>query len=72
MYALVMLRTACRPETAEVTRRHVEFITNLIRRNKILLGGALEATARPYSAAYLLWIESMEEGRAIFGAKPPP
>jgi hypothetical protein len=35
----------------------VEFITNLIRRNKILLGGALEAEARPYHASYMLWIE---------------
>ena len=70
MYALVMWRTTGRHEAAEVTRRHVEFITDQILRNKILLGGALEAEARPHNAAYLLWVETIEEGRTICGEDP--
>jgi uncharacterized protein YciI len=66
MYVLVMLSPAGRDkEPAEMTERHVKFITKLIGRNKILLGGGLEDSARPRRAAYLLNVTSLEEGRSL-------
>ena len=66
MYVLVMLSPEGRhKEPAEMTERHVKFITRLIRRNKILLGGGLDDSANPRRAAYLLKVASLEEGRSL-------
>lgn len=66
MYVLVMLSPeGSQKEPADMTERHVKFITGLIRRNKILLGGGLEDSASPRRAAYLLNVTSLEEGRSL-------
>jgi uncharacterized protein YciI len=71
MYLLVMLSPARREkEPAEMTQRHVKFITELIRRNRILLGGGLEDSAKPRRAAYLLNVSSLKEGRSLVLADP--
>ena len=66
MYVRVMLSPeGDQKETVEMAERHVKFITGLIRRNKILLGGGLEDSANPRRAAYLLKVVSLEEGRSL-------
>jgi len=71
VYVLVMLNPeGQQKETAEMTERHVRFITELIRRNKILLGGGLEDSANPRRAAYLLKVASLDEGRSLASADP--
>ncbi len=71
MYVLVMLNPeGQQKETAEMTERHVRFITELIRRNKILLGGGLEDSANSRRAAYVLKVASLDEGRSLASADP--
>ena len=66
MYVLVMLvPVGHQRETTEMTERHVKFITELIRSNKILLGGVLEDSVSPGRAAYVLQVASLEEGRLL-------
>jgi uncharacterized protein YciI len=70
MYALVLFRRGRTPETDEITRAHEAFITGLIRRQRILLGGPLATAAGPFSAAYLLRCDSLEEASEIANADP--
>jgi uncharacterized protein YciI len=66
VYVLVMLvPVGHQKETTEMTERHVKFITELIRGNKILLGGVLEDSVSPGRAAYVLQVASLEEGRLL-------
>lgn len=62
---VILVPVGRQKETAEMTERHVKFITELIRSNKILLGGVLEDSVIPGRAAYVLKVASLEEGRLL-------
>ena len=65
MYVLVMLSPDGRQkETAEMTQRHVKFVTELIRGNKILLAGVLEGLSE--SGARSVPIEGSVTARGTF------
>jgi uncharacterized protein YciI len=70
-YALVLLREG--PRFGEIdahTSSHERFIDSLIRRNLILLGGAIEDSTAFVHAAYILRCDDLEQARALASEDP--
>jgi uncharacterized protein YciI len=70
-YVLVILRGGENAGADELhARAHERFITGLIRRNVVLLGGAFAEAIDDVYAAYLLRCSGVEEARAIAAEDP--
>jgi uncharacterized protein YciI len=70
-YVLVILREGEQAEAeAAHAAAHREFISSLIRRNLVLLGGAFAKPVGDAYVAYLLHCGGLEEARAITAEDP--
>jgi uncharacterized protein YciI len=70
-YVLVLLRAGENADDEPVhAAAHEAFISSLIRRNLILLGGALADPVDDVYAAYLLRCDGVDEARAIAAEDP--
>jgi uncharacterized protein YciI len=70
-YVLVILRGGDEADDEHLhAAAHEEFISSLIKRNLVLLGGAFAAPSDDIHAAYLLRCGSIEEARAIAAEDP--
>jgi uncharacterized protein YciI len=71
MYVLVLFREGPRFDKREVdTDAHEAFVTSLIRRNLVLLGGDFGEAVAGVHAAYVLRCASVDEALAIAGEDP--
>ncbi len=71
IYLMVLLAHGPRhPGASDADERHEAFITELIRQNRILLGGKWSRMAGPFAAGYLLHCDSMAEGKRIVDGDP--
>jgi uncharacterized protein YciI len=71
VYVLVLFRGAARAgEQSSYAAAHEKFITSLIWRSLVLLGGEFGMKAGEFDAAYLLRCRSMADARRI-AAKDP-
>ncbi len=66
----MLKRSSEHPGPPKADERHEPFIDDLIRQNRVLLGGDWSETAGPFGAAYLLYCESLEEARAVVNRDP--
>lgn len=71
MYVLVILRGGANADDDQTyAAAHERFITSLIKRNVILLGGAFAQATNNAYAAYVLRCNGVEEARAIATEDP--
>jgi uncharacterized protein YciI len=71
VYVLVILREGDNADAEPLhTAAHQRFITSLIRRNAVLLGGALGEAVGDVSAAYVLRCGHVEEAQRIAAEDP--
>jgi uncharacterized protein YciI len=70
-YALVLLREGPRfGQIDAYAQSHERFVDSLIRRNLILLGGAIEGPSPIAHAAYILRCDDLEQARALAADDP--
>jgi uncharacterized protein YciI len=70
-YVLVVLKPGeNRDDYRHHASGHIEFVDNLIKRNRILLGGAFATGAGYADAAYVLRASSIAAAQAIAAADP--
>ena len=71
MYVLVILRAGENAEDEEaLAAAHEAFISSLIKRNVVLLGGASAEAVGDAYAAYVLRCSDIEEARAVAAQDP--
>jgi uncharacterized protein YciI len=71
VYVLVMLRRGPNAAGDQLhTAAHEEFISSLIRENRVLLGGSFATAVDDADAAYVLACSDVEEARRIAAEDP--
>ena len=70
-YVLVLFRESSRyGERGAYADAHADFVTSLIRRNLVLLGGDFGETVESFHAAYLIRSESVAAARLLVADDP--
>jgi uncharacterized protein YciI len=71
MYVLVLFREGARASEHDAyATAHRDFVTSLIRRNLVLLGGDFATQVGEFHAAYLIRCSSLEEARGVIAEDP--